>query len=52
VVSGKAMSGDVVKLSSVKTVDGRGIAIKTIDGGVMVNDARVVHVVDMVLLPE
>ena len=63
VVPGKVMSRDVVKLNSAKTVEGRSIAIKTMDGGVMVNNARVtkadieasngvIHVIDTVILPE
>src|SRR5512141_20147 len=41
VVPGKVMSQDVVKLQSAKTVEGRSLTIKTMNGGVMVNDARV-----------
>jgi uncharacterized surface protein with fasciclin (FAS1) repeats len=63
VVSGKVMSGDVVKLDSAKTVEGGSLTIKTMNGGVMVNNARVVkadiaasngviHVIDTVLLPQ
>jgi uncharacterized surface protein with fasciclin (FAS1) repeats len=63
VVPGRVMSEDVVKLNSAKTVDGRMITIKTMDGGVMVNNAHVtkadikasngvIHVIDTVLLPE
>ena len=63
VVSGKVMSQDVVKLSSAKTVEGGTITIKTVAGGVMVNNARVtkadivasngvIHVIDTVILPE
>jgi uncharacterized surface protein with fasciclin (FAS1) repeats len=63
VVSGKVMSQDVVKLNSVKTADGKSIAIKTVNGDVMVNNAHVakadiaadngvIHVIDAVLLPE
>lgn len=63
VVPGKVMSQDVVKLDSAKTVEGHSIAIKTVDGGVMVNNARVtkadikasngvIHVIDTVILPE
>jgi uncharacterized surface protein with fasciclin (FAS1) repeats len=63
VVPGKVMSQDVVKLNSAKTVEGRSIAIKTMNGGVMVNNARVtkadiaasngvIHVIDTVILPE
>ncbi len=63
VVPGKVMSHDVVKLNSAKTVEGRSIVIKSGDGGVMVNNARVtkadidtsngvIHVIDTVILPE
>jgi len=63
VVAGKVMSQDVVKLDSAKTVEGGSIAIKTVDGVVMVNNARVIkadiaasngviHVIDTVMLPE
>ena len=63
VVSGKVMAQDVVKLDSAKTVEGQSISIKTMEGGVMVNNAHVIetdiaasngviHVIDTVLLPE
>jgi uncharacterized surface protein with fasciclin (FAS1) repeats len=63
VIPGKLMSEDVVKLSSAKTADGKSIAIKTVGGDVMVNNAHVtkadipvdngvIHVIDAVLLPE
>jgi uncharacterized surface protein with fasciclin (FAS1) repeats len=63
VVSGKVMSQDVVKLDSAKTVEGHNITIKTVNGGVMVNNAHVIqadikasngviHVIDTVILPE
>jgi len=63
VVPGKVMSQDVVKLHSAKTVEGRSVAIKTVNGGVMVNNAHVtkadiaasngvIHVIDAVILPE
>jgi len=63
VVAGKVTSREVVKLSSAKTVEGRSIAIKTMGGGVMVNNAQVttadietsngvIHVIDTVILPE
>ena len=62
VVAGKVMSQDVVKLHSAKTVQGESIAIKTVDGTVMIDNARVVkadivasngviHVIDAVILP-
>lgn len=63
VVPGRVLSQDVVKLHSAKTVEGQDIAIKTMNGGVMVNDARVtkadivasngvIHVIDTVIIPE
>ncbi len=63
VVSGKVNAADVVKLESADTVQGEQLMIKTTDGDVMVNNAKVVmtdveasngviHVIDTVLLPE
>ena len=63
VVAGKVMSSDVVNLNSAKSLQGSDIAIKTVHGAVMVNDARVtqadieasngvIHVIDSVILPE
>jgi uncharacterized surface protein with fasciclin (FAS1) repeats len=63
VVAGKVMSGDVVKLTSAKTVQGSSIKIAVQDGKVKINDATVVvadiecangviHVIDSVILPE
>ena len=63
VVPGKVTAQDVVKLDSAKTVEGRTLTIKTMNGTVMVNNARVtkadieagngvIHVIDTVLLPE
>ena len=63
VISGKVMSQDVIKLNAVKTVDGQSVAIKMVNGDVMVNNAHVtkadiaasngvIHVIDAVLLPE
>lgn len=63
VVSGKVMSQDVVKLNSATTVEGGSIAIKTLNNGVMVNNAHVtktdiaasngvIHEIDAVILPE
>jgi len=63
VVSGRVMAQDVVKLDSAKTVEGQSISIKTMEGGVMVNNAHVIkadietsngviHVIDTVLLPQ
>ena len=63
VVPGKVSSANVVKLSSIKTVNGQDVKIKAMDGGIMVNTARVVkadipasngviHVIDTVILPD
>ena len=63
VVPGKVMSQELVKLDSTKTVEGGSIAIRTINGGVMVDKARVmqadiaasngvIHVIDTVIMPE
>ncbi len=63
VVSGKVMSGDVVKLDSATTVNGQSIAIEASDGKVTVDGATVtavdiaasngvIHVIDQVILPE
>jgi len=57
------MAADVVKLDTAKTTEGQSITIKTMNGGVMVNDAHVIkadiatsngviHVIDTVLLPK
>lgn len=63
VVPAKAMAADVVKLDSVKTVQGSAVSIKVTDEGVMLNDDvavtktdikadnGVIHVIDTVLLP-
>ena len=64
VVAGKVMSDEVVKLNSVKTMEGQALAIiKDVDGNVMVNKAHVtkvdivadngvIHVIEAVLLPQ
>src|SRR3954466_10853375 len=63
VMPGRVVSQDVVKLNTVKTADGKSIAIKTVNGDVMVNNAHiakadiaadngVIQVIDAVLLPE
>lgn len=63
VVPGKVMAGDVVKLSSAKTLEGGSLTIHSGEGGVMVNNAHVIktdiaasngviHVIDTVLLPQ
>jgi uncharacterized surface protein with fasciclin (FAS1) repeats len=62
VVAGKVLAADVVKISSVKTVNGGSATVKVTDGGDLINDAKVVatdietsngviHVIDSVLLP-
>lgn len=62
VVAGKALSGDVVKATTIKTVNGKNITVSLRDGGVFINAARiqtvdivasngVIHVIDTVLLP-
>jgi transforming growth factor-beta-induced protein len=62
VVDGKAMAADVSKLSAVKTLLGKDVAIKQDMGSVYANDAKiiitdietsngVIHVIDSVLLP-
>ena len=61
-VAGKVMAAQVVKLSSVKTVNGQDVQISTSGGTVKVNDAQVIktdipasngviHVIDTVILP-
>jgi transforming growth factor-beta-induced protein len=58
VVSGKAMSGDVIKIHEAKTVQGQGLAISpTVDGArVTYTDIPcsngIVHVIDTVMLPK
>jgi uncharacterized surface protein with fasciclin (FAS1) repeats len=63
VVSGKVMSGDVVKLSSAETVNGQSVEIKVMDGKVMIDGAQVIsadveatngviHVINKVILPK
>jgi uncharacterized surface protein with fasciclin (FAS1) repeats len=62
VVSGKVMAADVVKLDSVKTVEGGSVAVKPSGGSVSIDEAKVVktdimtsngviHVIDTVLMP-
>jgi uncharacterized surface protein with fasciclin (FAS1) repeats len=62
VVAGKYLSTDVVKLDSVKTLEGSEIQIKIMDGKVYVDNAMVstvdietsngvIHVIDSVILP-
>ena len=63
VVPGKVMASDVVNLSDAKTVNGQLLMLKTSDGAVTVNNAKVIktdidcsngviHVIDTVLLPK
>ena len=63
VVAGNVLAKDVVKLDSAKTVEGQSVAIKTLNGGLMVDSAHVtktdivtsngvIHVIDSVLLPK
>ena len=63
VVAGKVMAKDVMKLNSANTVEGSSVSIKTMGGGVMVNNARVtkadikasngvIHAIDTVLMPQ
>lgn len=62
VVPGEVLAADVVKLSSVNTVEGQPLSISVDDAGVRVNDANVtttdvmasngvIHVIDSVLIP-
>lgn len=62
VVQGRVTAGEVVNLTSAKTVNGRALRINTKDGNVMVDNARVtaadimasngvIHVIDSVVLP-
>jgi len=62
VVAGKDMAKDITGMNSVKTVNGKELSIKVVDGKVMVGDATVttadiqasngvIHVIDTVLLP-
>ena len=62
VVPGKVMAADVVKLTEAPTVQGAKAKVKVVDGGVMIDGAKVVktdivtsngviHVIDAVILP-
>ena len=62
VVAGKVMASQVTGMTSAKTVNGASLKISVMNGGVMLNNARVVkadietsngviHVIDTVLLP-
>ena len=63
VVSGEVLAKDVTKMTSAKTVQGQSLTIAAKDGGVMVDNAKVVktdiacsngviHVIDTVVLPK
>jgi len=63
VVPGAVSSGEVVKMTSAKTVQGQSVKIVAKDGGVMIDGAKVVkadvkasngviHVIDSVILPQ
>jgi uncharacterized surface protein with fasciclin (FAS1) repeats len=63
VVPGRVMAEEVGKLDSAKTAEGQSVAIKVVNGNVMVNNAHVtktdiatsngvIHVIDTVLLPK
>jgi transforming growth factor-beta-induced protein len=63
VVSGKVMAADVIKLTSAKTVLGKDVTIKVVNGTVFLNNTvqiiitdiqasnGVIHVIDSVLMP-
>jgi transforming growth factor-beta-induced protein len=62
VVSGRVMAGDVVKLTTANTVNGKPVTIKVDGGKVYINNAQVIitdiltsngviHVIDTVILP-
>ena len=62
VVAGSVFAKDVVTLTEAKTVEGKSVTIKVMDGKVYINDAQVIitdilcsngviHVIDTVLLP-
>jgi uncharacterized surface protein with fasciclin (FAS1) repeats len=62
VVDGEARASDVAELNSAETLNGQSVELETNDGGVRVNDAKVVqadvtasngviHVIDEVLIP-
>jgi uncharacterized surface protein with fasciclin (FAS1) repeats len=63
VVPGRVAAADVVKLRSAKTLEGRSLPIKVLDGSVFVDQAKVttpdvmasngvIHVIDSVLIPK
>jgi uncharacterized surface protein with fasciclin (FAS1) repeats len=62
VVPGRVLAADVVKIDSATTAQGTDVDVKVADGGVMINNARVIstdieasngviHVIDTVILP-
>ena len=62
VVAGNVKAADVIKLTSVKTLNGQSLSIRTVDGKVLINGSTVVkadiaatngtiHVIDTVLMP-
>jgi uncharacterized surface protein with fasciclin (FAS1) repeats len=62
VVSGKHMAADVIKKTSIKTVQGGDLKISNKNGDVMINDSKIIatdietdngiiHVIDTVVLP-
>lgn len=62
VVAGKVLAADVVKLKGAKTVNGKEVSIRVVDGKVMLDAATVaktdiiagngvIHVIDSVILP-
>ena len=62
VVPDRVAAADVVKLTSAKTLEGRSVAIKAVDGSVYIDKAKVttpdvtasngvIHVIDSVLIP-
>uniref|UniRef100_Q01PI3 Beta-Ig-H3/fasciclin n=1 Tax=Solibacter usitatus (strain Ellin6076) TaxID=234267 RepID=Q01PI3_SOLUE len=63
VIAGKVMAKDAMKLKSAATVQGGTITIRTMGGGVMINNAHVtkadivadngvIHVIDTVIMPK
>ncbi|MEQ1947019.1 MAG: fasciclin domain-containing protein [Bryobacteraceae bacterium] len=63
VVAGRVMASDVTKLSTAKSVEGHTIAITSMNGAVMINNANIVkadveasngviHVIDTVIMPQ
>ena len=63
VVSGSVSSAQVAKMTSAKTVEGQSVKISMKDGGVMIDNAKVVkadvwasngviHAIDSVILPQ